>query len=270
MRLAQLLATMRVHGPATNRNLLRAVLSHEAFLDADVSTDFLSGHAQLLLAAPSQETRELHAAATTIHTALQLKASRTSQRFAPYGWRNLRSQDDGIHLHVGDEALTVRYHQDRSASWRVSVGASEHTVRVLDHGKDYVELVMGGIRRVVEVTPYADQIVVDGAGETSVFVEKATLDESEDAGAAGSCLAQVPGTVVEVAVVEGQHVEQGDTLVVLEAMKMEHRLTATGPGVVERVLVRIGDSVDYHQLLVDVAADVAQSDVAADVAQADA
>lgn len=50
----------------------------------------------------------------------------------------------------------------------------------------------------------------------------------------------------------GQRVEAGDTLVILEAMKMEHRLTALGAGLVDRVLVKKGDSVDYQQVLVDV------------------
>lgn len=50
----------------------------------------------------------------------------------------------------------------------------------------------------------------------------------------------------------GQRVEAGDTLVILEAMKMEHRLTALGAGLVDRVLVKKRDSVDYQQVLVDV------------------
>jgi biotin carboxyl carrier protein len=55
-------------------------------------------------------------------------------------------------------------------------------------------------------------------------------------------------TVVSVAV--GDTVEEGQTLVVLEAMKMEHRIAAEEPGVVTEVLVAVGDSVDAHQVLV--------------------
>lgn len=58
--------------------------------------------------------------------------------------------------------------------------------------------------------------------------------------------------MVDVKVTVGQRVEAGDTLVILEAMKMEHRLTALGAGLVDRVLVKKRDSVDYQQVLVDV------------------
>ena len=57
-------------------------------------------------------------------------------------------------------------------------------------------------------------------------------------------------TVVEFAVTAGQAVRAGDLLAIVEAMKMEHRITAAAAGVVDEVLVRSGDSVDAHQVLV--------------------
>jgi biotin carboxyl carrier protein len=68
--------------------------------------------------------------------------------------------------------------------------------------------------------------------------------------AAGGCVAPMPGKVIQVAVSEGRTVEAGDTLVVLEAMKMEHAVEAAIAGVVTRVAVAVGDQVDTDQLLV--------------------
>lgn len=61
--------------------------------------------------------------------------------------------------------------------------------------------------------------------------------------------APIPGLVVAVLVEEGQQVETGDTLVILESMKMENELKAPRAGVVERVAVKAGDSVEQRQTL---------------------
>jgi 3-methylcrotonyl-CoA carboxylase alpha subunit len=72
---------------------------------------------------------------------------------------------------------------------------------------------------------------------------------------AGGPVSELPGTVVAVLVKSGQKVSAGDPLVVLEAMKMEHRITTPTDGVVEDVRVAVGDRVDAHQLLVVLAAE---------------
>jgi biotin carboxyl carrier protein len=59
----------------------------------------------------------------------------------------------------------------------------------------------------------------------------------------------VPGTVTSVLVGPGDTVAAGDTLVILEAMKMEHRIKADGDGVVAEVRVQVGDSVDAHHVV---------------------
>lgn len=60
----------------------------------------------------------------------------------------------------------------------------------------------------------------------------------------------MPGSILEIKVSEGDTVNQGDILVVLEAMKMENEITATQAGTVEEIKVQVGDSVDANQILV--------------------
>ena len=61
----------------------------------------------------------------------------------------------------------------------------------------------------------------------------------------------MPGTITVVAVAAGDTVVEGQLLVVLEAMKMEHRIVANVDGVVERVLVEVGQSVAAHAVVVE-------------------
>ncbi|MBL8055749.1 MAG: biotin/lipoyl-binding protein [Anaerolineales bacterium] len=65
--------------------------------------------------------------------------------------------------------------------------------------------------------------------------------------------APMPGLIVAVPVVEGQAVEKGDNLIILESMKMQNELKAPRAGTVTRVKVKAGDSVEHHQVLVTVA-----------------
>ena len=62
----------------------------------------------------------------------------------------------------------------------------------------------------------------------------------------------MPGLIVDVPVVEGQEVENGDVLVILESMKMQNELKSPRAGVVSRVSVSTGDSVDQRQILMSV------------------
>jgi len=73
--------------------------------------------------------------------------------------------------------------------------------------------------------------------------------------AAGGCAAPMTGVVREVRVVEGERVEAGRVLLVLEAMKMEHPLVAHAAGVVREVRVRPGQMVDPDEILIVVDAD---------------
>jgi acetyl/propionyl-CoA carboxylase alpha subunit len=91
---------------------------------------------------------------------------------------------------------------------------------------------------------------VNSALGQSVFTELPRFTDHSAEELAGGPMAPVPGRVVDIPVAVGYHVEVGDTLVVLEAMKVEHRLTASLAGVVSEVLVNVGDNVDAHQLLV--------------------
>jgi biotin carboxyl carrier protein len=64
--------------------------------------------------------------------------------------------------------------------------------------------------------------------------------------------APMPGMVISVPVVEGQQVERGDVLVLLESMKMQNELKSPRPGTVARLRVKPGDSVELREHLLSV------------------
>ena len=81
----------------------------------------------------------------------------------------------------------------------------------------------------------------------------AALGRSSDAASSGQLKAPMPGRVVKILAVAGEPVEQGAPVVIVEAMKMENELHAPTAGVVERVAVGEGDTVDAGQVLIEFA-----------------
>ena len=70
---------------------------------------------------------------------------------------------------------------------------------------------------------------------------------------AGGCVAPMPGKVIELRVAEGDVVQAGQALLIMEAMKMEHSVTSPRDGTVAQITVASGDQVDADALLVVVA-----------------
>ncbi len=94
-------------------------------------------------------------------------------------------------------------------------------------------------------------IAVVDDGETFVLEPHDPLYDAEtEENVSGSIAAPMPGRVVAVHVVPGQKVRRGDALLVLEAMKMEHTLTAPRDGVVEAVGAAAGDQIAEGTVLV--------------------
>ncbi len=94
-----------------------------------------------------------------------------------------------------------------------------------------------------------DWVLVTGLGRTTVLRVLPRYPDASDHGHDHGLVTPVPGTVTAVLVEPGDHVAAGDTLVILEAMKMEHRIKADEDGVVAEVRVEVGDSVDAHHVV---------------------
>jgi propionyl-CoA carboxylase alpha chain len=101
----------------------------------------------------------------------------------------------------------------------------------------------------VTVTGDGPAVDVDAPSGHVRFAVVPRFTDPADAVASGSLLAPMPGTVVRIAVAEGDAVEAGQTILVLEAMKMQHTVTAPRAGTVTRMSVQPGAQVAAHEVL---------------------
>ena len=248
--LAATLARSRIHGVTTNRDFLVNVLRLPAFASGSYDTGLVSGGLDLPEADP--HTVAVHAVAAA------LVQARAGHRGAPLptlppGWRNNRSAPHQAQYRVAGDVVSVSYEPLRDGAWRVGVADEQWTVRVLtwpDETDGIVDLEMEARRVRAHVAVAGEHVDVDSAsGSTSLLrVPRFPTTSAEDV--AGGLLAPMPGAVVSVSVAAGAEVTKGDLLVVLEAMKMEHRVTAPHGGTVTQVMVAPGDPVATDDVLV--------------------
>lgn len=256
-RLALGLRRMRIHGPVTNRDLLIAILESGPFAVGETTTAFLERHEHLRHMRASDHIARRHAVAAALAPAL------TSQAIpgVPSGWRNVPAVPE-LRMFVERRSSTpvhVHYLHDRDG-WRVTVGETADVASLVPVGVELrgtgnwtaLDLDVDGIRSHITVTGYGDETFVDDGMHATSWKAVSPFPDHDEGLGGHDPQAPVPGTVTGIHVQTGERVETGHLLVTLEAMKMEHRLTATQGGVVQAVLVSIGDSVDAHQILVRV------------------
>jgi propionyl-CoA carboxylase alpha chain len=216
-RLATALLRAKVHGLRTNRDLLVRVLRHPVFLAGEATTAFLEDES--LLAPPADdETIRLSAVAAA-------RAIAAGHRDA--GWRNVRSQP------------RKRKFDEIEVSYEPEKGDTPTRVVVRE----------GALRRVFDVASYGDVVEVDSPLGPVTLHRAPRFPSSDVEAAAGSLLAPMPGTVVRLGVSAGDTVRKGQTVLWLEAMKMEHRVDAPSDGVVTQLNVSVNKQVQVGAVL---------------------
>ncbi|GAA2065342.1 biotin carboxylase N-terminal domain-containing protein [Williamsia deligens] len=261
--LAGALTRARVHGPGTNRDLLVRILRDEQFATGDTDTGYLDQVGLDVLAAPLLDdgaTRRAVVAAALAASARE-RAAAVVQRGVPAGWRNLAAapQSRSFVGPDGDE-VAVRYRATRTG---IEL-PDDPAIAVASVDADVVVLEVDGVRVPHRVSAYPDAdgiatVHVDTAVGSLALTEAPRFVDPTAVGAPGSLLAPMPGAVVRVAVAVGDRVVQGQPLLWLEAMKMEHTVHAPADGVVTELAVSAG-----HQLAVgDVLAVISEEEVTA-------
>jgi acetyl/propionyl-CoA carboxylase alpha subunit len=251
-RLARGLRGLRLHGVRTNRELLVAVLEHDEFLSGDTTTDFLDRNAALRAAQPPTGVVRLHAMGAVLAMATQRRRGASVLAFAPSGWRNVDNGPRRAVVRRGDdEPIEVDYRIGRDGVVTASVGGSEMSAVVVSASPDAIELELDtGVRYRLWTNISGARIWLNSADWQTEWSDVPLFGERSARTGGRGPTAPVPGTIINVFVAAGDQVEEGQTLVTLEAMKMEHRIAAVAPATVEEVLVAVGDRVDANQLLV--------------------
>jgi propionyl-CoA carboxylase alpha chain len=237
--LAGTLSRATIHGVVTNRDLLVAVLRSDEFAAAAIDTGFLTRHPpQSLLAADGPPPEHLLAAALAGQA--ERRKSTPVLRSFPSGWRNNPSALQQATF----AGLTIGY-LISGCGVRAEIDGQRLPQAVV-HGitAAEVDLEIGGIRRVIAIHRVGDVCYADSDLGHSALTETPRFCDPAAALAAGSLLAPMPGTVIRVQAAVGDRVRPGQPVVSIEAMKMEHVISAPAAGHLAALHVAVGDQVD--------------------------
>jgi propionyl-CoA carboxylase alpha chain len=232
--LAGVLSRTRIHGLITNRDQLVAILRDPDFLSGAVDTAFLDEH-------PPAHPEPVgdHAVAAALALAERDRDARTVQRGIPVAWRNVVSRPQRTEF---DGDVVVEWYGRRDG-----YAVDGLTVRAADPTR--VTLERDGVSTTYDVAIRGDHVDVDAPHAHVALTVVPRFVDPADAVGSGSLLAPMPGTVVSVLVEKGQHVQAGQPILVLEAMKMQHTVTAPGAGTVTQLDVGPGAQVAAGEVL---------------------
>jgi geranyl-CoA carboxylase alpha subunit len=246
--LAQALEDATALGIATNRSFLIDCLRTPEFAAGQATTEFIAKHfAKPTTSAPDD-------AALALAAALWFEAGARQQGHDPARtWSSSGALTWPLRLEVGGKTIIRTVTIPGPRRYRIGGDAScELQIAAAANGP--VRFILGGQDRSAEFAFAGDSLHLKlGAFD---FAVRETLYEppaatSAAGGSDTELRAPMNGKVVAVLVAEGDVVDKGQRLVVVEAMKMQHEMTAQAAGRIVRLAVKPGDQVATRQLLVE-------------------
>jgi 3-methylcrotonyl-CoA carboxylase alpha subunit len=250
-RLSRAVAATEIAGPATNLGLLRRILDHPEFRSGALDTGFITRHADALLPAPGTAPPEILAAAVArllLDRALA-PAPDPADPYSPWdaasAWRLNGTGFQDFMLAEGEARWTGRAYLREAGQFRLEIPNGVLEVLAQDLGDSRIRLRVD--RRITQLRAlrHADRVLIFSGGTMHDLriVDQHTPEDGPNS-ASGRILAPMPGRVLEVLVRPGQAVTRGSILLVLEAMKVQMRITAPADGLVGDLLCAAGDLVE--------------------------
>jgi 3-methylcrotonyl-CoA carboxylase alpha subunit len=251
-RLVAALDACVVEGVRTNRAFLARLVDHHAFRAGEVDTAFIERHGDELRPDDFVPDRVVALAAlASVTTAETVAPASLFERLGP--WRLNLPPQRYVDLYAGEEPRKLTL-VDGPAGTRIEGFDEPLSARARWRDAQTIEADFEGDLVRATVVRHADALEVRVGGRTFRIGTRPPKAATGTAGGDGRIIAPMPGRVLGLFVKPGQTVAQGDRLAVLEAMKMEHRLTAPVAGTVKAVAVGEGDQVSEGALIVEIEA----------------
>ena len=250
--LLQALGELEIAGVTTNRALLRSILADRDFQRGAVGTDFLASRRAHLEFAERAAAPADYLVAALWYAAADpspgaLWSNSTGWRLGAPAVTSWRFGDTEVRI----EARTPLLY--RGVVGALAAGSDAHELHLVRRAGELLEVEIDGRLERARVVACEGCLELFRAGGQVTLRASCTEDVLQGSAEsdAGSLLTPLPGTVVALHVTVGQSVPRGAPLITIEAMKMEHTVTAPHPGIVERLPFALGERVAANSILVE-------------------
>ena len=239
-KLARGLEKAHMGGVVTNRQFLISCLRNENFLNGNTTSDFIER--EVLEASKNLSLNELHQTSTAIALwlAQQNRVSDPVTGFMPGNWTNGRMPLQRVKLLFEQDEIEVKYKLNKDNFYEVM-----GSICKIYHCDSFgIDIQIDSHRFYAHITEAGSEIVINMPfGDINASVLPRFIEPGNDI-PEGGLIAPMPGKVIDVKVKKGSKVKAGDTLVIIEAMKMEHSIKATETGKIAKVMIQLNDQVD--------------------------
>ena len=246
-KLALALENSHFGGLKTNRDYLISILRSDEFLKGDTTTDFLE-RAKIKDEINLNE-EEIYFLAIAASMWIQGKNRYESEVLSNLssGWNNARLPMQEIKLQFNDKPLTVKYKNNREEIFTTD---KNNSAKINSWDKNFIDVEIDNTRIRSKVTFDNELLLIQSKSGDVLFKILPKFETAKKASIEGGLNAPMPGKVVEIKIKKGAKIKKGDTLIILEAMKMEHKVLAPSDGKVKEILINKDEQVENGATLV--------------------
>ena len=246
-KLALALENSHFGGLKTNRDYLISILRSDEFLKGNTTTDFLE-RAKIKDEINLNE-EEIYFLAIAASMWIQGKNRYESEVLSNLssGWNNARLPMQEIKLQFNDKPLTVKYKNNREEIFTTD---KNNSAKINSWDKNFIDVEIDNTRIRSKVTFDNELLLIQSKSGDVLFKILPKFETVKKASIEGGLNAPMPGKVVEIKIKKGAKIKKGDTLIILEAMKMEHKVLAPSDGKVKEILIHKDEQVENGATLV--------------------
>ena len=245
-KLAKALESAHIGGVKTNRDFLVNCLKTKEFLDGDTTSDFIERVKPSRKLEINQSEIEHASAIAAMWMQQQNRNNSNVAKSMPSGWTNGRLPNQKVTFEFENTEYDFEYKQKRDQKFLFSNNKEAY---IYSSDEDGIDMIFDGKRHYSRVTVSKNNILVHMPFGDVMLELKPRFKMPGTEVTIGGLIAPMPGKVIDVKVKKGKKVKAGDTLVILEAMKMEHSIKASEDGTVSELLISVNDQVENGALL---------------------
>lgn len=251
------LAEVKARGIATNRDFLARIMGHDAFVAADLDTGFIDRFKTDLIHNGTTDLRDYFLATAALLTERRSRAELTAAAGDAFAagdnFRLNLVRSEPFAFEGEDGPIRVFAEDDTQGHTRLTMGTLSADLLIDDGDETSVQFILDGLR-------YDLPVRIDGPTVTLYLADRTTTltrdtgfsDTDGGADGPGTVTAPMPGKILSVHVADGDAVEKGAPLLVMEAMKMEQSLKAPRAGIISDIACAVGDLVGDGAVLLSI------------------
>ena len=245
--LAKELRSTHLAGIKTNKDFLVQCLENNSFLKGKTTSDFIPREHKKLFKAVDKKLLDSAMKASALWLQEHNKNDNKKLHFLPRNWTNGILPKQDITFEFNDEEYKFQYENNnnhiqihREHFERLSTSSA----LIISVDEEHIHCEIDGIAIKAFITCFHDEITINSGSGDLVFKILPKFIDPNEIIIEGSLTAPMPGKILNINVKKGSSVKAGETLLILEAMKMEHTIKATSDGQVIELYVKTGDQVE--------------------------